>query len=70
MADQSQFAEGIAEYEVALELAPDKLGWQFGLADALVQAGQRDRARDVLKKLLAADPKYPGADTLLESLEP
>ena len=70
LADQSQFAEGIAEYEVALELSPDKLGWQFGLADALVQSGQGDRAREVLKKLLAADPKYPGADTLLESLKP
>ncbi|MBL9123283.1 MAG: tetratricopeptide repeat protein [Planctomycetaceae bacterium] len=70
LSDQNQFAEGIAEYDVALELAPDKLGWQFGLADALVQAGQPQRAREVLRKLLAADPDYPGADTLLESLAP
>lgn len=70
LADQRQFPEGIAEYEVAVELAPDNLGWQFALADALVQAGAAERARDVLNKLLAADPEFPGADTLLESLNP
>lgn len=65
-----RYGEAIEEYDVAVELAPDDPSLHFGLADALVQAGQTDRARGVLEKLLEMNPEYPGADVLLESLDP
>lgn len=70
LAGQKLLADSIEEYEVALELVPANHGWQLALADTLIQAGQKDRAREVLKQLLSADPDYPGADLLWESLEP
>jgi tetratricopeptide (TPR) repeat protein len=60
----------VAEYEVAIELAPGNLAWRLALADTLVQAKQPDRARTVLEELLKINPEYPGADVLLESLQP
>jgi hypothetical protein len=33
-----------------------------------VEAGEKEKAKTVLRKLLELDPDYPGADVLLESL--
>jgi predicted Zn-dependent protease len=65
-----QLDRAVAQYEVAIELAPGNLAWRLALADTLVQAEQRDRARTVLEELLKINPEYPGADVLLESLQP
>ena len=59
----------IEEFEAAIELNPAHLQQRFALADALVQARQPAKAKKVLEELLRRDPKFPGADTLLESLE-
>ena len=60
--------QAIEEFEAAIELNPDHLPQRFALADALVQARQSAKAKKVLEDLLRRDPKFPGADTLLESL--
>jgi tetratricopeptide (TPR) repeat protein len=67
---QKQWAAAIEQYEVAMELAPMQLAWRLALADAHVQANQLEQARAVLKELLNIAPSYPGADVLLESLQP
>ena len=59
----------IEEFEAAIELNPNNLQQRLALADALVQARQTAKAKKVLKELLRRDPKFPGADTLLESLD-
>ena len=59
----------IVEFEAAIEIDPAHLQQRLALADALVQAGQQDKARKVLQELLRRDPKFPGADALLESLK-
>jgi len=59
----------IEEFETAIELNPDNLLQRFALADALVQARRPAQARKVLEELLRRDPKFPGADSLLESLD-
>ncbi len=58
----------IEEFETAVEINPANLQQRFALADALVQARQRAKAKKVLEELLRRDSKFPGADTLLESL--
>ena len=67
---RQRWPQAIREYEVAVELAPNSLAWRFALADAHVQAGQEDKAKTVLEQLLEIDPDFPGADVLLESLQP
>jgi tetratricopeptide (TPR) repeat protein len=62
------YPDAIAAYEIAVRIDPKQLAWRFALADAQVQAGQRDQARETLEKLLEIDPKFPWADVLLESL--
>jgi predicted Zn-dependent protease len=74
-----QFAEGlvgrhndreaIGEFEVAIELEPTRLDQRFALAQACLQAKEPEKARGVLKALLELKPDYPGAQTLMESLQ-
>jgi tetratricopeptide (TPR) repeat protein len=59
----------IEQWEIAVELAPEKPQPRFALADAYFQAGQKAKAKEMLKKLLKITPNYPGADVLLESIE-
>jgi predicted Zn-dependent protease len=61
--------EAVEEYETAIELKPDDLALQYGLAEALAESKQPDKAREVLKGLLKRWPDYPGARKLLESIE-
>ncbi|MGB6043527.1 MAG: tetratricopeptide repeat protein [Pirellulales bacterium] len=69
LAAQKKYDESIEEYDVAIEMEQRQLHLRFALADICVQAGKKDRARQVLVKLLELDPEYPGADVLLESLD-
>lgn len=69
-AGRQQWPQAIREYEVAVQLASTNLAWRFALADALVQADQEEKAKTVLEELLEIDPEFPGADVLLESLQP
>ncbi|NIP85705.1 MAG: tetratricopeptide repeat protein [Planctomycetales bacterium] len=70
LAEQGKYRTAIDEFEVAVQLQPRQLRARFALADAYVQTGEREKARETLRQLLDLDPKYPGADVLLESLEP
>ena len=68
LVELNELDRAIEEYEVAIDLNPDHLPQRFALADALLQARQPAKAKKVLQELLRRDPKFPGADTLLESL--
>lgn len=61
--------EAVEEYTVAVELAPDQSHLRFGLAQAFLEAAQPNKAREALVELLRRDPKYPGAEELLESVK-
>jgi len=69
LAELDEFEPAVGEYETAVELNPNNLPQRLALADALVRARQPAKARKVLEELLRRDPKFPGADTLLESLK-
>jgi cellulose synthase operon protein C len=68
LVELDELEPAIEEFEIAIDLNPGHNQQRFALADALVQARQPAKARKVLEELLRRDPKYPGADTLLESL--
>ncbi|MGA2257981.1 MAG: tetratricopeptide repeat protein, partial [Thermoguttaceae bacterium] len=68
LVELDEFDRAIEEFETAIELNPADLPQRFALADALLQAKQPAKAKKVLEELLRRDPKFPGADTLLESL--
>ncbi len=70
LAAQAKPAEAADEYEVAVELNPEEPGLRFNLAQAWLDAKQPDKAKQALEELLKLDPKYPGADLLLEGLKP
>ncbi len=69
LVELNELDRAIEEFEAAVEIDPSHLQQRLALADALVQAGQRDKARKVLRELLRRDPHFPGADALLESLD-
>ena len=66
---QKNFPAAITEYEAAVELEPHTHSLQLALADACLQAGNKDRARTVVKAILADDATFPGAAELLKQLE-
>jgi cellulose synthase operon protein C len=68
LARRNKYVEAIEEYETTIELQPKSLEPRLALADALVQVGQRAKARKVLEELLKLAPDYAGADVLLESI--
>lgn len=63
------YPAAIGEFETAVKLSPKDASLRFALADACLQAGKTDRARNELAELLELNPDYPGADVLLESIE-
>ncbi len=65
----NEFDRAIDEFGTAIEIDPANLAQRFDLADALLQAHQPAKAKDVLQEILCRDPKYPNAAALLESLE-
>ncbi|MBW3597479.1 MAG: tetratricopeptide repeat protein [Planctomycetes bacterium] len=68
-AGQENYPQAIDAYALAVRLEPKQSAWRFALADAQVQTGRKDAARETLEELLKQDPDYPGADVLLESLQ-
>lgn len=66
----AQHARAAEEFEMAVQLDPDQLGWRLAWAEACHLAGQDVRAREILAELQARQPDYPGARDLLEKLEP
>ena len=68
LASRHNYDLAIEEYRVAIELDPYSPQPRMAVADAYVQAGKPDMARQVLEDLLQLAPDYPGADVLLESL--
>ena len=62
-------AAAVAEYEVAVKLQPDQSHLRFGLAQAYIDTGKKEAARESLRELERRDPKYPGVEELLESLK-
>ncbi len=69
LVDLNELDGAIEEFEAAIEINPTHLQQRLALADALVQARQPAKAKTVLEELLRRDPKFPGADSLLESIE-
>jgi len=67
--EQEKSADAAAALRTALVLDPSRDAWRFILADAYVQAKQNDKAKAVLEELLERAPDFPGAATLLESIE-
>ncbi len=67
---QDKPADAAFEYEVAVELTPDEPGLWFNLAQAQLDAKQPAKAKESLEHVLKLDPKYPGADLLLEGIKP
>ncbi len=70
LAAQDKPAQAAEEYEVAVELVPDEPGLWFNLAQAYLDAKRRKKPKPRSKQVLKLDPKYPGADLLLEGLKP
>lgn len=60
--------QAIELFETAIELDPTHTQQRFALADAYLQAGKREQAREALESLKKIAPDYPGVDLLLESL--
>jgi len=70
LAGGRDFAAAVSEYEAALGLKPDEPAWRFALAQASIESRQPAKAREALSALLKTDPDYPGAQALLEKLDP
>jgi len=69
LAGLARYAPAIEEFETAVRLEPDEPSVRFALADACLQNGQPEKAREALEALLERVPDYPGARVLLENLE-
>ncbi len=59
----------IGEWEIAVELAPEKPQPRFDLANAYVEAGQTAKAREMLRTLLKITPDFSKAEELLKRIE-
>jgi protein O-mannosyl-transferase len=64
-----RLSDGIADLERALELNPGNLIAANNLSIAYIQAGQKERARDLLQWILVRDPAFAAARRNLEQLE-
>lgn len=59
-APRPDYEKAVGIYEKLLKLAPDDNRWTMGLATAYQQTKQYDKAIEVHKKLMAADPRGLG----------
>ncbi len=66
---QKDYPAAVAEYETAVQLEPKTRSLQLALADACLRAGRKDRAKELIKAILAEDAAYPGAAELLKQVE-
>lgn len=58
----------IAEWEIGVELAPERPQPRFELAEAYVEAGQTAKAKEMLVQLLNVAPDFSKAEELLKKL--
>ena len=65
-----QFAEAEAEFQHALELAPEHSATMNDMAVLLMEQGRNDEARDLLQRALELRPEDEVAAGNLESLGP
>jgi tetratricopeptide (TPR) repeat protein len=66
---RKDYPAAVAEYETAVQLEPKTGSLQLALADACLRAGRKDRARELIKAILAEDATFPGAAELLKQVE-
>ena len=64
----NQLAEANAAFTEVLRLQPGNVHGFFGLARCELQAGRLTAARGHLQQAVAADPKFPGAPSLLATV--
>ncbi len=60
LVELNELDRAIEEFETAIELNPNNLQQRFALADALVQARNRAKAREVLRRIAPPRPQIPG----------
>lgn len=58
------------EYEVAVQLDPQRDDWRFTYAQTLLELGKKDEALIVAEELKSRSPEFPGLDQLLSNLKP
>ena len=66
---RQEYPPACEEYEVAVELEPKTLSLQVALAEAWLHAERSDRAKELLRAVLAADKDFPRAAELLKQAE-
>jgi predicted Zn-dependent protease len=64
----NQLAEASAAFTEVLRLEPGSVHGLFGLARCELQSGRLTAARGHLQQAVAADPKFPGAPSLLATV--
>ncbi|MCH5374324.1 MAG: tetratricopeptide repeat protein, partial [Planctomycetes bacterium] len=64
----SQPAEAADEFQVAVQLSPDRADWYMAWSRACVSAGRDDEARQALEQLLLRHPEQAEARELLDQL--
>ena len=69
LSEKKSWPRALDEYEAASQLLPQDAKLRYTWAETCIAAGQREKAKSVLEKLLVIDKKYPGAAELLEKLE-
>jgi len=70
LAGKQDYPAAVEEYDIAAKLDPKTPSLRLALADACFRAGKKQRAGELIKAILAADPKYPGAAELQKQLAP
>ncbi len=56
--EMEQFDEAIAEYRIAVDLAPNQLEWRFELANLYYDAGRFEEAAQELRRILERNPQH------------
>jgi cytochrome c-type biogenesis protein CcmH/NrfG len=64
-----QYPRAVSEYETALELKPEDVDLQLGLAEALIAAGRKADAKQLINKVIAKRADHEKARRLQQSLE-
>jgi Flp pilus assembly protein TadD len=61
--------EAIAAFRYGIEIAPDDAELYLNLGRLYVQRGEREKAREIMRQLLAKKPGDPVATRALQELE-
>ena len=68
-ANLGQANDAIAAFQYGIQVAPDVDILYLNLSRALIRLGERDKARETMRQLLARKPGYPLAEKALRELE-